>query len=410
MENSNSLLSNLKNIKNNSLSVYVHIPFCTEKCSYCDFYSETNVPRDLKNKIVLEIINQFKFLYSYIGNPKIKTIYIGGGTPSLLGAGRLNELLKALSIDAGEITVEANPESISKEFINTCIENNVKRISLGIQSFQNNLLKVLKRRASKEDNLRACELLNTMWTGDVSLDFIAGIPGQTKENIIKDIQTGLKINPAHISLYSLTITDGTNISKRIHNKELVQNPEEYQEELWFSAREYLLTQGFNQYEISNYAKSGHECRHNLAYWNMDPYLGIGPGAVGTMPGGPTGIMRISNPENLNSYLKGRQEDWNVNIDTIPTLDFLFENLIMGFRLKSGINNKVFKKRFGFDLMEILGPLWKKWSDKGYADRNANDEFYSLSDEGRLVLNRLLEEVRKCLYAEPVKLVDVNWPG
>ena len=396
---------NFKHI-NNSIGLYIHIPVCKKKCSYCDFYSETNLSNNKIEILIEQIILQTDYITDLIGNPHLSTVYIGGGTPSFINHKNLNKLLCYLrkkhstSLEI-ERTIEANPETLNRNFLDICNGNEITRISLGIQSFNSRLLKVLGRNALNEDNLRAVSLLNKFWNKDFNLDIIAGIPGQTFEELKDDLKRIIDSGAVHISMYSLTVSEKTQLYYKIRQGEIIQDSKDYQDELWLNACEYLKDNGYNQYEISNFCIPGKECKHNLIYWNMDPYVGIGPGAVSTIPGGQTGIMRISNNANLGKYLIDYK---NSNItEEISKEDFLFENLMMGFRKKQGINKEVFKKRFGYGLNYFLGSLFNGWMEKSYLEEN--EDFYHLTEKGRLILNALLLDVHGNLK----NTETVNWP-
>lgn len=388
--------------------LYIHIPICKSKCAYCDFYSETGLTNKIQEILIKQIIKQTEYFIDLTGSPEIATIYIGGGTPSLINKQNLKKLLGFLNKLPGispetEKTIEANPESINREFINICKENYITRISLGIQSFNNRLLNVLGRNAKTKDNLRALSLLRRFWNREVNMDIISGIPGQTISNLKDDLKRIIDSGSRHISVYSLTVSEESVLYKNIQQGEIIQEPEDYLDELWLDACDYLKDNGFNQYEISNFCKPGKESRHNLIYWNMNPYIGMGPGAVSTVPGGPTGIVRISNNENIEDYLTGDNFKTSFKIEEVSKDDFLFENLMMGFRKREGINKKVFEKRFGHGLKYFLGIILDEWQTKSYLEENK--DFYYFTDKGRLILNALLRDAFDNLKSPET----VNWP-
>ncbi len=393
------------------LALYIHIPFCKEKCSYCDFYSESRVPAQRIEQVLLEIRQETEYLLSLLCYPPIETLFIGGGTPSLIHPDELTELLNALSRfyhdGLQELNVEANPESLSSGFLSACERGKVTRLSLGIQTFQDGLLQILGRSASSQDNLDALKRIEKFWKNDFNIDLMTGIPRQNRENLREDLCLALDAEPEHISLYSMTLEENTPLWREVQNGRIRLEEEEYREELWLFASDYLINKGYENYEISNFALPGKECLHNLRYWEMAPYLGIGPGAVSTLPGSTPGqgegIVRLTHSDGIQSFLekKNRGLCW----ERISPEDFVFENIMMGLRLKKGISRERFKRRFGLDPIEFLGDCFREWKTKGLAESSPGHAF--LTEKGRLVLNRLLLELPdKEKYPE----VSIHWPA
>lgn len=250
------------------------------------------------------------------------------------------------------------------------------------------------------------------WPGRVSVDFLAGIPGQTAEDLRQDLARAME-NPAvgHISLYTLTPLPDTELAGRV-------DPEE-QDRLWLQGYAFLESRGFRNYEISNFARLGEECRHNLRYWRLEPYLGVGPAAVSTLPWRGR-LMRLSHPESLEAYLEGPApgepaqvehtgvpSGWGLQAEEIGAEDFLFETLMMGLRLREGIRRESFQRRFGRPLEELIGPLWARWRAGGLA--SADPGRYRLNRRGRWVLDRLLREAAEYLEEAGLPPLAVSWP-
>jgi coproporphyrinogen III oxidase-like Fe-S oxidoreductase len=342
---------------------------------------------------------------------------MGGGTPSTLARPLLRRLLSSLGCQGcEEWTVEANPESIDAELLDICRETGVTRISVGVQSTDDRRLRVLARSAGRADILRAVELLRREWSADVNLDFIAGIPGQEPQDVIADLSLLDELTVTHVSLYSLTYEPDTPLERMVHAGQVHPNPEEKDEELWFAGVEELLGRGFRHYEVSNFCTPGKECRHNLRYWRLEPYLGVGPGAVSTLPAGPLSraigmpdlaekgmVLRVSNPRDIHAFLAGRSRLWGAQLEIVKPEDFLLETLMMGLRLKDGIPADLFLRRFGASFSDILPGVWEGWVDQGAAlppgDRLA------LSDPGRMMLDGLLSE----LPETKARTLQVSWP-
>jgi len=292
-----------------SLSLYIHIPFCCRKCSYCDFYSISGFQESTEKKVIREILKQAEHYLQTMNKASIKSIFIGGGTPSLLKAeylslllGGINRLLGGRNRDqrAVEWTIEANPESLNKEFLQICAANNVNRLSIGMQSFDDDLLNKLGRPGRSKDNLRALDLVEKHWSGRVSIDLLAGIPGQKAEHLVEELNRLCSLSfIKHISLYTLTPLEGTLLDKQVNDQD--------QEEVWLQGSAALRSRGFNNYEIANFSLPGEESLHNLRYWHLEPYLGLGPAAVSTLPGEQGDALRLFNPEDVNLYLAGNDD-------------------------------------------------------------------------------------------------------
>jgi len=378
------------------LSLYIHIPFCRRKCSYCDFYSITGFRESTEKKVVREILKQAEHYLRNMNKASIESIFIGGGTPSLLKAehlslllGGINRLLGRRNRDqrAIEWTIEANPESLDREFLQICAANSVNRLSIGMQSFDDVLLSKLGRVGSSKDNLRALDLVEKHWSGRVSIDLLAGIPGQKAEYLVEELNRLCSLSfIKHISLYTLTPLEGTLLDKQVNDQD--------QEEIWLQGSAALRSRGFNNYEVANFSLPGEESLHNLRYWHLEPYLGLGPAAVSTLPGEQGDALRLFNPEDVNLYLAGNDDLWGTTFERVPIRDFLFETLMMGLRLKRGIPIALFSERFDRSPEILVGGLWQEWRRRKLARSSHN--YLVLSARGRLHLDSLLVELSEYL--------------
>jgi oxygen-independent coproporphyrinogen-3 oxidase len=385
-----------------ALSLYVHVPFCRSKCPYCDFFSLPGCSRSLMERVLAETTSQLECFREWLAPSRIHTIYVGGGTPSILPGALLRRLFSAIrSFTAGlteenpEWSVEANPESLNEEFLQTCTEFGITRLSLGLQSMQENLLRRLGRPGDEAANRKALRLLESRWRGRLNLDLLAGIPGQDLGLLREDLNQAIDQRPGHISFYALTPVAGSSLEPQI-------DPE-LQEQLWLAGYEQLEEAGYRNYEISNFARPGEECRHNLRYWRLQPYLGVGPGAVSTLPGRAGEVYRLSNPEDLDPFLAGRTGLWGIQGEGISPRDFLFETLMMGLRLREGVSRECFRLRFGKSIEAMIPELWSQWQDRGLvSDLGAH---YALNDKGRLILDRLLIELGQVF--EKIKLPNLD---
>lgn len=411
------------------LSLYVHVPFCGRgKCAYCDFYSVPTPGEEAVRAVISGTLREAGAWLERLGRPPVETVFVGGGTPSSLGPAELAALLQGIRRLAGdrirEWTVEANPESLTPRFLEICAEAGVDRISLGLQTLRDGLLAKLGRSGDSRRSLEALDRLRENWPGRLNADFLAGIPGQTEEDLLADLErvtgpgpggkdgrpevgSGAPSRIGHVSLYTLTPLEDSELAAAV-------NPEA-QERTWLAGYAFLESRGYRNYEISNFARRGEECRHNLRYWRLEPYLGVGPAAVSTLPLGGR-VVRLIHPESLEPYLRaahpgeaaGEGGGWGAEAEEIDPLDFLFETLMMGLRLREGISAALFRRRFGRPLPQLLQPLWRRWQEEGLA---AGDDArrYRLTRKGRWLLDGLLRQVRGHLEAHPPRDLAVRWP-
>ncbi len=409
-----------------ALSLYVHVPFCASKCRYCDFYSvpcrRGGQERAQQARVVSETLRQAERFLDALEARSVESIYVGGGTPSVIEGDEFQKLIGFLSpLCPQEWTVEANPESLDAGFLGRCSREGVSRISVGIQSSKSGLLEILGRPGGNEDNLRAIGLLKESWKREVSLDFLAGIPGQKTEDLADDFSLLSDLTPGHISLYSLTVEPGTELHRLIRAGSIRPNTAEMDDELWLTGKRLLERMGYRNYEISNFALPGRECRHNLRYWRLEPYLGVGPGAVSTLParvveavagsaiphGRDVTVMRISNPRDIGKFLLGPGELWGMELEAVSDRDFLLETLMMGLRTRYGIERAAFQRRFGFDFDALFPGLWNEWADEGLAESGADR--LAFTQKGRLLLNRLLAAVEERVHSDKLPHLRVEWP-
>ena len=360
-----------------------------------------------------EILKQAEHYLQCMDKISIESIFIGGGTPSLLKDEHLFLLLDGINrlLDgrnrfkkAIEWTIEANPESLDKEFLQICAANSVNRLSIGIQSFDDNLLDKLGRTGNSEDNLRALDLVEKYWSGRVSVDLLAGIPGQRAQSLVEELNRLCSLSfIKHISLYSLTPLKGTLLDKQVNYQD--------QEEVWLQGSAALRSRGFNNYEIANFSLPGEESLHNLRYWHLEPYLGLGPAAVSTLPGERGDVLRLFNPEDVNQFLAGNEDQndslWGTTVERVSSRDFLFETLMMGLRLKRGIPVVLFSKRFNQSPEILIGGLWQEWRRRKLARSCHN--YLALSARGRLHLDSLLVELSEYLDTRR-HIIDTSLAG
>ena len=393
---------------NKTSSIYIHIPFCISKCAYCDFFSraEGGVPE----RYITALCNEISFRVKSNKVKELKTVYIGGGTPSLLSKNQFQKIFDALKNNAvllsdAEITVEVNPDDVSRELLETLSACGVNRISCGIQSMIDAALKIACRRADSAVNKKALSLLDELWTGTVSVDLISGLPGDDEKTLLASLEEVCKINPAHVSLYSLTIEEETPFGKQLASGALNYDFDEA-DKLWLCGRDFLESHGYNWYEVSNFCRAGKECRHNLAYWTHSDYLGCGSGGTGTVYQKDGTGVRWTNTINVEEYIdfwENYGETANQNIKKVQDEEIIdaetseFEFFMMGLRKIRGFNSLEFERVFARFVPQKFTALFTSWQKKGLCEiraaQNPNDGTqYCMSRRGMLFLNRFLEEL------------------
>lgn len=407
-------------------SLYVHIPFCTSKCDYCDFFSTgiglcKSVPDDYVDCVVKEV----KTYARIFGVQEWNTVYIGGGTPSLLSPVQLNSLFDGIQksckggISCGaEVTVEMNPESLDKELLSAADSCGVNRLSLGIQSLNSAALLSVRRNCTVQKAQQALELVKKCWKNDLSLDAIAGLPEQNSEEFALSLKKMLSYEPQHFSLYTLTVEEGTPLCKKIDNG-MEWNADEADSQ-WLLGRDILFSHGFSQYEVSNFCLAGKESRHNSAYWQQQSYIGAGAGASGTVYCGSEGL-RWNVRKNIRSYtdfcktyraslcdgLSFEQlvkDGVPLETENLDAKTMEFEFLMMGLRTRQGVSAQKYERLYSGvspwngNLSLRLGEkngVWRRFYDEGMTNVYSScggETFYALNEKGILFLNRLLVEL------------------
>ncbi len=388
-----------------SVSLYIHIPFCHKKCSYCDFYSISN-GNDYFSGILDGILDQIRMFFKRSGSPEISTVYIGGGTPSSLPLPVLDRFLsdleRLITDNVFEFTIEANPEDISPDFLKMLLDHRIDRLSMGIQSLDEKILKVLGRNTDRNITINALDCINLNWQRKKSFDMINCVPGQNTAGALRDIAEVISFNPDHISLYSLTFEEETPLTKLLNNGKFKQISENLGLDIYEKSIDFLEDSGFHRYEISNFSRQGKESFHNIRYWKMRPYFGAGPSAASTLPG-HAGPLRLENPRNIDEFLKGEQLNWMISIEDIPVYSFLFEYLMMGFRLTLGIDTDGFKNIFNINFYSSFRRTLTLWAQRLVR----NENFLALSREGLRFMDSFLADLVTEL--DDFSTISCNWP-
>lgn len=350
-------------------SAYIHIPFCNNICSYCDFcklYYNKKWIHDYLKSLELEIQSNYK-------DEMLDTLYIGGGTPSSLSIQELEYLFKIIKIlklnTINEFTFECNIEDINLEKIKILKENGVNRLSIGVQSFNEKNIKLLNRHHTKEEVFKKIKLLKDNGFNNINIDLIYAIPNETLEDLEQDLDCFLQLDIPHISTYSLIIEENTKL--------YIENYENISEELDYEMYKLINKKlsSYHHYEISNFAKEGYESKHNLTYWNNESYYGFGLNACGY-----DGKFRYTNTRNINKYLNN---NWLQAKEEISFNEKIENAFILGLRKVDGINIDEFKDKCGLDInnIDIVSKLIKE--NKLIKDKNnikINEDYIYISNE------------------------------
>lgn len=350
-----------------AIGIYIHIPFCIRKCNYCDFLS---APADdmLQRRYaecVADEIRQFARENGGAGKKRIvDTVFIGGGTPSILPIAGLEQIFVALadvcafSYDA-EITMECNPGTADREKFAAYHSMGINRISLGVQSAVDSELKKLGRIHSFSDALEAFDQARTAGFDNINVDLMSAIPGQTMESCRFSLQQVMRMEPEHVSAYSLIVEEDTPFYEWYQHEPPVD--EETDRAMYAMTRDVLREGGYHRYEISNYAREGFVCRHNMKYWSGDDYIGFGLGASSKM-----GRIRYKNETDLATYMNRVRSGKPVRIveETLDAVDEMSEFFVLGLRKISGVSRKEFRQRFSVDVDEIYGESIQKSAQEG----------------------------------------------
>jgi len=396
-------------------ALYAHVPFCTSKCGYCDFFSVSEWDEDFVSLVLAREIEELEALARISEIEAFDSLYVGGGTPSAVPrrilAGFLRGLAERAGRRIGEFTVEANPESLDRDFLSALEEAGADRISLGIQTWDDGRLADLGRRATSRSNRAAIELLGERWKGKVSLDLMYGFPGQTVGEAVSDVEELLAYGPGHVSVYALTVEEDTPLGLRIGRGDAANIDENAQEDMRDELHARLLAAGYRNYEISNYALPGNECRHNEAYWRLRPYVGIGPAGVSTLPArAPAAAVRLTGKRDALAFARADfastdiEVSGGLDVEIVGRRDFLYDYLLMGLRTAEGIDEVAFARIFGEDARG-LAPRTVEKRRGLFSDAPGR---FALTDAGRRVLNSVLVD----LFGEIEKgdaPKDCSWP-
>lgn len=358
----------------NKLGIYIHIPFCERRCKYCDFTSSIfnqDRMKDYVENLLLEIKNNKELLKNYI----VDTIFIGGGTPSLLSIDEITSLVnglnEAINLDENyEFTIETNPNSISEEKLIAYKNLGINRISIGVQSFNDRLLRIIGRLHTGEEAREKIKLAKKYFD-NLSLDFIFSLPTETLSDVIESIDAASELGALHISLYSLILEEGTLLNALVERGVYRVNDQVTDRLIYRKATHHLESLGYEQYEISNFAKDGCFSRHNYKYWSMDEYLGLGMAAHSFIKN-----KRFFNASTFNEYFEDVKKNIYHDEEILSIEDKLTEYIIFKLRTNEGIIINEINKKFDIDFEDIYKKELKKATDEKLLRKDGGRYFYT----------------------------------
>ena len=374
-----------------ALELYIHIPFCVRKCAYCDFLSFPATERAHETyvaKLIEEIYGQSAGFQDYC----VTSIFLGGGTPSILSADLMRDLFEALyqcfdiAVDA-EISIEANPGTLTMEKLHMYRTCGINRISIGLQSADDEELKALGRSHCYDDFLKSFQRARQAGFTNINVDLMSALPGQTVQSLKNTLRKVMMLKPEHISAYSLIIEEGTPFYDRYHADQSAFPDEEMDREMYHLTKEIMAAQGFERYEISNYAKPGYECRHNIGYWTGVDYLGLGLGASSYTHG-----FRYHNVTDIDEYLSLDLSEGGAaarDIQKMSEKEQIEEFMFLGLRMMKGVSGSEFFERFGLNLWSIYGEVFDRLAAQGLLEVRKPE--VRLTELGIDVSNMVLSE-------------------
>ncbi len=382
------------------LSLYLHIPFCHSKCTYCAFNTYIRLEH-LISPFVEALQAELRCCAPGVAGRSVHTVFFGGGTPSLLQPQQLADILRTIQLcydvdSSVEVSLEANPNDLNEQWLAAVADAGINRLSIGVQSTHARDLRLFARRHDNDQVARAVSDAARAGFGLVNLDLIYGIPEQSLKDWQQSLNETLMLEPGHLSLYALSLEAGTPLREWVARGEVSAPDDDLAAEQYELASDVLAAAGYRQYEISNWALPGQECRHNLQYWRNQDWLGLGPGAHGHVAG-----MRTRTCLSPQRYIEAFSEEREARrFPLTPATDeFLhlgrrdeiIETLIMGLRLtEEGVGRAEFSRRFGEDVMDIFGEEFQAHESRGLLEINANR--VRLRPAGRLLSNQVFRDL------------------
>lgn len=390
------------------LSLYIHIPFCKHKCIYCDFLSFDDRTNTTQIQYINALTSEIRMYKPYADRFIVKTIYIGGGTPTIMDEAMIGKILDTVGhifkIDRfPEITIEANPGTMKYTDLISFREYGINRLSIGLQSADSELLRRLGRIHSYDEFLKGFDSARRAGFENISVDVMSGLPGQDLHTLVDTLTKVCELSPEHISVYSLQVEKDTPLYDREDLIDMIPD-ESADREMYSMTKKVLKSFGYNRYEFSNYSKPGYESRHNSVYWTGGQYIGFGIGAASFFKG-----QRFTNIKNLDSYIEicedirdelTRDTDRNklydnatmvlrTDVETMFIDKRMEEFMYLGLRMTAGVSREEFKQRFDRDMFDVYGEVINKYTDQGFMSVDENR--VRLTDRGIDVSNYILAD-------------------
>lgn len=369
--------------------IYIHVPFCSSRCIYCDFYSTTQGV-EMRSAYVQALCREIVARKHELNDEAIQTIYFGGGTPSLLSLGQVGHLIEAIRADfdispTAEITLESNPDDVTLSLAEGWIALGFNRVSLGLQTFNDQILRLLRRRHTAATAKHAVKTLREAGFKNLTLDLIYGLPNQTFDIWKDDVQQLLALSVNHLSAYALSYEPGTSLTKMRDRGEIREADEEMIRKMYLYLIEQSEAAGYKHYEISNFALPGYESRHNSSYWSGMPYIGFGPGAHSY----DGKSLRRANDPDLLSYLK-QAGDAPCSFEHLDAVQLYEEYLLTGLRTSKGISLSYILENFGKKIFNRMLRLAESHLAKGTL--RECDGYYILTLEGILISDYIISDL------------------
>lgn len=342
--------------------IYVHIPFCARRCIYCGFFS--TVREDEAARYVSALCAELRLRRDYLCDAPVTTVYFGGGTPSRLAPEQIGQILDCIRQTYGfdyltELTIECNPDDITPIFVESLRALGVSRISMGVQTFSDDLLRFLGRRHSSAQAINAVDICHRSGIENVSIDLMFGLPGQTSDTQIHDLETATSLAVQHISSYCLSYEEGSPLDRLRRQNRVVPVDDDTCAAMYDRMCSHLRSAGFEHYEISNFCRPGYHSRHNSSYWDGTPYLGVGAGAHSY-----NGTSRQWNPSDLDAYLKGMEQGTpQFDVENLSVTDLYNERLMLRLRTSAGLDLSTLSPHDRTSILRSAQPLIKSNSLK-----------------------------------------------
>ena len=370
--------------------IYIHIPFCVRKCLYCDFLSFA-CDKDAQERYMEALYKEIKAFSRHLGEIEVSTVFIGGGTPSVVDTALLERVIEVLkenySVKAdAEITMELNPGTVTADSLKKYKAMGINRLSMGLQAWQDRLLKTLGRIHTAEKFKESFLLAREEGFDNINVDIMLSLPGQTMDDVKETFENVSSLSPEHISAYSLIVEDGTPFKDMFESGKFEEIDEDFDRNIYRFSCEMLEKNGYKRYEISNFAKKGFESRHNSLYWRTDEYIGFGLGAHSYFNG-----ERYHNTADMERYIALSEDHESIkeDVEKLTKEDKISEFMFMGLRMDEGVKKSVFKERFDVDMNDIYSEIIIKYKDMGMIE-DMGDSIH-LTDKGIDVSNVIFSE-------------------